>query len=174
MLVAPAVATTQATDGPKAMRIFTLHSRVSLPKPLEEVFAFFAEARNLEELTPPWLKFEILAPGPIKMQAGARIDYRLRLRGIPIRWQSEITAWEPPQRFIDIQRRGPYRLWEHEHRFIAEGATTIAEDSVRYGVPGGWLADQLFVRRDLARVFAYRRAKLEQIFCEIAGTRGPR
>ena len=141
-----------------------MSSRVVLHAPLAEVFPFFAEARNLERLTPPWLRFEVLTPSPIQMQVGARIEYRLKLRGVPLRWQSEITSWQPPTRFVDEQRRGPYRLWKHEHVFIADGAKTIAEDNVEYAVMGGSLIDRLFVRPDLERIFAYRRAKLAEIF----------
>lgn len=146
------------------MRTYRLQSSVTLPVKLEEVFPFFAEARNLELLTPPWLKFEVLTPSPIRMLRGAKIDYRLKLRGVPLRWQSEITYWEPPSRFVDEQRRGPYRLWKHEHLFTADGPNTIAEDRVEYSAPGGALIERFLVRPDLERVFAYRRAKLAEIF----------
>ena len=146
------------------MQVFTLSSRVWLPKPLREVFPFFSDARNLEVLTPPWLRFEILSRGPIDMAEGTRIDYRLRLRGVPIRWESEITAWCPPALFVDEQRRGPYRLWLHEHRFEELDGMTLAEDFVRYAVTGGWIVDRLFVRRDVQRIFTYRRKKLRSLF----------
>ena len=146
------------------MQVFKLSSRVWLPKPLREVFPFFSDARNLEVLTPPWLRFEVLSQGPIAMAEGARIDYRLRLRGVPIRWQSEITAWSPPRLFIDEQRRGPYRLWIHEHRFEERDGMTLAQDMVRYAVPGGWIVDRLVVRRDVRRIFCFRRRKLRSLF----------
>ena len=147
------------------MRTFELTSAVMLPRPPGDVFPFFADAGNLERLTPPWLRFEVLTPGPIEMRRSAAIDYRLRLRGVPVRWRSEITAWEPPFRFVDEQRRGPYRLWIHEHRFEERaGHTTLARDHVRYAVPGGRVVDRLLVRPDLERVFEYRRAVLRRIF----------
>ena len=152
------------------MRTFTLESQVLLPRPIGEVFEFFSEARNLERLTPPWLRFEVITPPPIEMRPGTLIDYRLRLRGIPIRWQSEITVWEPPFRFVDEQRRGPYRQWIHEHRFAESGSQTLATDHVRYAVRGGSLVNRLFVGPDLRRVFAYRVVRMNRIFSGPAGS----
>jgi ligand-binding SRPBCC domain-containing protein len=142
----------------------TFHDEIWLPKPVGEVFEFFSDARNLQALTPSWLNFSVLTPGAIIMRPGTLIDYRLRVHGVPMRWQSEITAWEPPCRFVDEQRRGPYKLWIHEHGFEArEGGTQVA-DHVRYAVPGGQLIDRLFVRRDVERIFKFRREKLEALF----------
>ncbi len=135
----------------------TFQTQQWLARPLAEVFDFFADARNLQVLTPEWLNFCILTPGPIQMQQGTIIEYRLRLRGFPLRWRSEITVWEPPWRFVDEQRRGPYRLWIHEHRFAARDGGTVVTDLVRYAPPGGRLVDRLFVRPDLERIFRYRR-----------------
>lgn len=135
-----------------------------LPAPLEQVFPFFADARNLERITPPWLRFRVLTPGEIPMAAGTRIDYRLRLHGLPLRWQSEITLWEPPLRFVDSQRRGPYRFWVHEHRFTAEAGGTRVLDSVDYLPPGGRFADRLFVARQVAAIFAFRAEALRRQF----------
>ncbi len=135
-----------------------------MARPLGEIFPFFADARNLEVLTPPWLRFEVSSSSPIEMTEGTTIDYRLRLRGVPIRWQSEITKWDPPTVFVDEQRKGPYRLWVHEHRFEERNGLTLAEDCVRYAVPGGRLIDRLFVRADLRRIFQYRRDRLSQLF----------
>lgn len=146
------------------MRFRHLHAEVWLPRPLEEVFAFFADARNLEALTPSWLKFEILTSLPIEMKVGRLIDYRLRLHGVPFRWRSEITVWEPPSRFVDEQRRGPYRAWIHDHRFAEQQGHTQVVDHVQYAVWGGALIDNLFVRRDLDRIFAFRRDKLLELF----------
>ncbi len=139
-------------------------SEIWLGKPVEEVFAFFADARNLQALTPAWLDFTVLTPDPILMRAGALIDYRLRLHSFPIRWQTEIKIWEPPNRFVDEQRRGPYKLWVHEHRFQARENGTLASDLVKYAVPGGKLIERLFVRRDVERIFEFRRKKLKEIF----------
>lgn len=135
-----------------------------IPKPLEEVFAFYADARNLERLTPSWLRFEVLTPEPIEMAKGIRIDYRLKLRGLPMRWQSEITMWEPPLRFVDFQRRGPYSRWEHLHTFEQVDGGTLVGDRVRYAVPGGRLVDRLFVSRDVRRIFTHRGEKLTELF----------
>jgi ligand-binding SRPBCC domain-containing protein len=142
----------------------TFASELWLPSPRNEVFSFFADASNLERITPPWLKFQILTPGPITMRAGALIDYRLRVHGLPIRWQTEITAWEPPFRFVDEQRRGPYRRWIHTHTFQARDGGTLCTDEVRYAVPGGRLINWLLVRRDVAAIFAYRATVLRAHF----------
>lgn len=146
------------------MRIFYLQSKVCLPRPIDEVFRFFADAGNLNELTPPWLRFSVVTPPPVEMRVGAMIDYKLRIRGIPIHWRSEITAWEPPHRFVDEQRRGPYRLWIHEHRFEACGEGTRVIDDVRYAVPGGVIVHKFFVGPDLQRIFRYRRERLVEQF----------
>jgi len=151
--------------------LFTLETLLFVPRPPEAVFPFFAEAGNLETLTPPWLRFEILTPRPIAMRAGTLIDYRLRLRGIPLRWQSEITAWEPPHRFVDEQRRGPYRTWIHEHTFAPRIGGCEAHDFVRYVPPGGRLGDFLFVRHDLRKIFEYRIRRLREIFGPMHGMR---
>jgi hypothetical protein len=144
--------------------LFTLETRLFLPRPLETVFPFFADAGNLEILTPPWLRFGIVTPHPLVMRSGALINYRLRLHGIPLRWQSEITAWEPPHRFVDEQRRGPYRVWIHEHTFTESKGGCEVRDFVRYAAPGGWLVDRLFVRHDVRRIFEYRTRKLQELF----------
>lgn len=142
---------------------FELHREQWFPHPPDRVFAFFADARNLEVITPPWLSFEVLTPDLIEMRPGALIDYRLRLHGVPLRWRTEISAWQPPQRFVDEQRRGPYREWEHEHTFTARDGGTLAGDHVRYRVPGGRLVHELFVRRDVERIFDFRRDRLAQL-----------
>jgi ligand-binding SRPBCC domain-containing protein len=140
------------------------HSEIWLPRPIAEIFPFFGNARNLEIITPPWLQFKILTEGPIEMREGTLIDYRIRLRGIPLRWQTRIDVWDPPRRFIDIQVRGPYQRWHHEHIFEPKDYGTLCSDRVDYAVPGGTLVDRLFVGRDLERIFEFRREKLLELF----------
>lgn len=134
-----------------------------MPYRVDQVFDFFSDAFQLEALTPPWLNFEVLTPRPIVMAAGRLIDYRLRLHGIPLQWQSRIYVWEPPVRFVDMQTKGPYRSWHHEHIFEECDAGTLCRDLVRYSVPGGWLVDWFLVRPDLLKIFSYRRDRFPQL-----------
>lgn len=145
------------------MKSHTFESRLVIPRPRGEVFAFFADAANLQRITPPWLKFRVLTPTPIAMAEGTLIDYRLRLHGVPLSWRTRISAWEPPHRFVDEQLRGPYRRWVHEHVFVEEDGGTTCLDRVEYAVPGGALVDRLFVRPDVERIFAFRRDALLRI-----------
>lgn len=133
-----------------------------LPALRDEVFAFFANAANLEAITPPWLHFRILNPGVV-ITEGARIDYQLKLHGIPLRWQSEISRWDPPSSFVDQQRRGPYRRWVHTHTFADERGGTRVSDAVEFEVPFGWLVGG-FVMRDVNRIFAFRQQALRALF----------
>jgi ligand-binding SRPBCC domain-containing protein len=129
-----------------------------------DVFPFFADASNLEAITPPWLGFRVVTPRPIEMRAGTLIEYRLRLHGLPIRWLTKIEAWEPPHRFVDAQLAGPYKLWHHTHEFAPDGdGGTIMRDTVHYSLPYGPLGEiarRLFVARDLAAIFDYRATRL--------------
>ena len=136
------------------------------------VFPFFSDASNLQRITPPWLNFEVTSPTPIEMKTGQIIDYRLKVRGIPVRWRSEITEWQPPYRFVDEQIRGPYKVWHHEHRFVEQGAKTICEDRVLYAVWGGPLVNRLLVEPDVKRIFEYRRKRLLEIFPGQKGVEG--
>jgi ligand-binding SRPBCC domain-containing protein len=140
--------------------VYVLERRQRLALALEQAFAFYGEARNLEAITPPWLGFEVTTPAPIEMREGALIDYRLKLHGVPVRWRTRIEAWEPPLRFVDAQLRGPYALWEHTHTFERDGGDgVIIHDRVRYKLPLGplgRLAHAAFVGRDLGQIFDYR------------------
>jgi len=135
---------------------------VWLPRPREEVFAFFADAANLERLTPPWLHFRILNPH-IVIARGVLIDYRLKIHGVPLRWQSEISRWDPPRTFVDEQRKGPYRRWAHTHTFEEERGGTRVGDSVEFEVPFEWIAGR-FVMRDVQAIFTFREQALSTIF----------
>jgi ligand-binding SRPBCC domain-containing protein len=146
------------------MKTFTIQSEFWVPRSITTVFDFFADARNLEQITPPWLNFRILAPNTVQMRVGARIAYRLRIRGLPMTWESEISAWEPPNRFVDEQRRGPYRKWIHEHRFVSHNGGTTIVDNVHYSVPGGALVNRLLVAPDLRKIFEYRKRVLLERF----------
>ena len=148
--------------GPSRDRIFVASQWV--PCPLGRTFEFFSAAHNLERIIPPLVGFRILTPAPIEMRKGTQIDYRLRLRGVALRWRSEMTRWDPPHGFVDEQRRGPYRKWIHEHRFREEDGGTRVEDHVTYAVPGGALVDRWFVRPDLDRIFEYRRHAIAELF----------
>ncbi|MGB8010722.1 MAG: SRPBCC family protein [Terriglobales bacterium] len=137
------------------------------PRPLEEVFNFFSKAENLQQLTPPWLHFRILSVEPAPVRKGTLIRYALRWRIFPIRWTTEIIEWEPPYRFVDVQLKGPYQLWHHEHRFAAEGNGTRITDEVQYRLPFGVfgsIAHRLKVKRDVETIFAYRTAAVRRLF----------
>lgn len=146
------------------MRVQTLEVEQWLPRPRDEVFPFFADAFNLERITPPLLRFRVASTPPIEMRQGTLIDYRLRIHGFPVRWRSEITVWEPPHRFVDEQRRGPYRQWWHEHSFEERDRGTLCRDVVRYAAPGGTLVHRLLVEPDVRKIFEFRRAELARIF----------
>jgi ligand-binding SRPBCC domain-containing protein len=146
------------------MRTYRLQTQLWLPQPREEIFNFFSDPSNLDRLTPPWLHFEVLTPKSVEMNAGTLLDYRLRLHGIRLRWQSEISVWEPPNRFIDRQTKGPYRQWVHEHNFSAHQGGTLVGDSVTYSVPGGRIIQKLLVAPDLDRVYGYRHKILKELF----------
>jgi ligand-binding SRPBCC domain-containing protein len=154
------------------MKIHTFTASLALSVPIERVFDFFADAQNLERLTPPFLKFHIVSPLPIEMRRGARIRYRLRLHGIPVGWESEIAAWEPPHRFVDLQRRGPYRFWHHEHRFTQTANGTEIADRIDYAVLGGSIINSLLVEPDVRKIFAYRTQRLNELLVGDGGKGG--
>ena len=143
---------------------FVLKKSVWVPRPIDEVFHFFGDAANLELMTPPWLQFKILTPQPIAMRPGTLIDYRISLRGLPMRWRTEITAWNPPFEFVDEQLKGPYRKWHHRHTFVERDGGTEVGDEVTYDVLGGALIRHFFVKGDLEKIFAFRERTLVERF----------
>lgn len=150
-----------------ARRVAVLRSDIWVPRSPAEVWPFFSDATNLPLLTPPWLRFAILTPTPIAMHVDARIDYRLRVHGIPLRWRTRIARWEPPYCFADEQERGPYRRWFHTHTFASENGGTRLGDHVEFAVRGGPLAPLLtrwFVLPDVLRIFRWRLARIAERF----------
>lgn len=148
------------------MRFHRLEREQTVPRQLGDVFEFFSAARNLELITPPWLGFEVLSAEPEPMRQGTLISYRLKLHGVPLRWQSRIEEWHPGRLFVDMQVRGPYRLWRHRHEFEEVGdGRTLVRDRVDYALPLGPLgsvAHAAFVGRDLGRIFDFRREAVER------------
>jgi ligand-binding SRPBCC domain-containing protein len=152
-----------AADASRPRKLERLRREIIVPASLAETFAFFADAANLERLTPPWLHFSILTPMPVEMRVGLEIAYRITLYGLPMPWQSRIDVWQPGACFVDRQLVGPYRWWRHEHRFeIVPGGTRVVDD-VEYAPRFAWVSGTL-VGRNLRRIFAYRHEVLRQIF----------
>ena len=142
------------------------HQRIA--RPLSEVFAFFSDATNLEAITPPFLRFRIVTPTPIEMREGARIEYRLALWGVPLRWHTRIVVWRPNERFVDEQSAGPYAYWHHLHEFQADGGATRMRDELSYALPLGplgALAHALWVKRQLWTIFDHRARSIDRFLC---------
>jgi len=149
------------------MRVHTLEREQRVPRPIGEVFAYFARPENLERITPPWMRMQFLTPPPAPMHIGSAIDYVVRVHGLPLRWTTLITEYDPPHRFVDVQLRGPYAFWHHTHTFETAGADTIIRDAVRYALPFGPLgaiAHALLVRRDLHAIFGHRTEMIRATF----------
>ncbi len=143
-----------------------LNRRVLIHRPIDEVFAFFADAGNLERITPPELNFHILTPQPVVMKQGTRLDYRLALFGVRFGWQTLISTWEPPVLFVDEQIKGPYRQWIHTHRFVENADGTEVFDHVQYQLPL-WPMGEIvlpIVRRQVSRIFDYREQVIREVF----------
>jgi len=150
--------------GPRPLHgLSHLHRETIVSEPLDRTFAFFSDAANLERLTPPWLNFRIITPGPIAMREGTLIDYRIVLHRLPIPWRTRIDVWEPGVRFVDRQTIGPYRWWHHEHRFEEVAGGTRVIDHVEFVPRLRWVSGWM-VRRDVERIFAYRQETLPRIF----------
>lgn len=146
--------------------MYELRREQFIPQPLEPVFDFFADAANLEVITPPWLNFRILTPPPIAMNPGTLIDYRISWKGLPLRWRTRIEEWEPGKRFVDTQVRGPYALWHHTHIFVPQPGGVHMTDIVKYALhlgPLGRLAHAMMVRRDVNAIFDYRFSIIEKL-----------
>ena len=151
-------------------QIFTTEQLV--PWPRDAVFSFFSEPRNLEAITPPWLRFRVVGQTTAAIERGTELTYRLRIHGLPVTWRSRIDAWEPPARFVDIQLHGPYAKWHHTHTFHARGAATLIRDLVLYRLPLGRLGQWIgggFVAADVRRIFAYRAARTHELLRTAAG-----
>lgn len=149
-------------------KTYILEHEQFISRPLAEVFPFFADAGNLEAITPEFLNFRILTPRPIPMHPGSLIDYQIKLFGVPLKWRTRIEEFEPPNRFVDVQLRGPYKLWHHTHEFREVEGGTLMTDRVRYQLylgPLGSLAHTLWVGRTLARIFDHRRQTIERLLC---------
>jgi ligand-binding SRPBCC domain-containing protein len=149
------------------MRMFTLERHQRIARPIDDVFAFFSRAENLQDITPAWLDFGIVWVSTPELQRGTLIRYALRWRSLPVRWTTEIIRWEPPVRFVDQQISGPYKLWHHEHRFERQGSATLMHDTVRYALPFGVvgaIVHATMVGRDVNSIFDYRAERIRALF----------
>ncbi len=147
------------------MKLYKLRREQWIPRPLPEVFEFFSRPENLKKITPPWMKFRIVTPRPIRIEPGARIAYTLRVWGIPLKWLTEIERWNPPFEFIHVQAKGPYRLRRHTHRFFVHESGTTIMDDVEYGLPFGLFGRlaHFQVARDVAEIFDYRERQVKRL-----------
>lgn len=139
---------------------------LTLNLPIEKVFGFFADAGNLELITPPELNFHITTPQPINIQKGTLIDYQLKVRGFPVKWRTEISEWNPPVLFVDQALKSPYTQWIHRHTFTEiEKDKTLIEDEVKYRLPLEPFGDlaHWFVRRELDYIFDFRQKVVLEI-----------
>jgi ligand-binding SRPBCC domain-containing protein len=156
------------------MRVYRLTRSQWVARPLQRIFPFFAQPENLVLITPPSLGFRLLTPEPVNMEQGRHIDYTLRVLGLPIRWRTLISHYDPPHCFVDEQLAGPYSFWHHTHRFSEQRGGTLLEDEVRYALPAllPWpvtgIVHVLYVRPMLERIFHYR----AQVYARLFGGSG--
>ncbi|MDH3629418.1 MAG: SRPBCC family protein [Acidobacteriota bacterium] len=153
-------------------QVFTTEQCVPLPR--DVVFAFFADPRNLEAITPPWLGFGMLERSTERVQQGTELLYKLRIHGFPLRWRSRIEEWQANERFVDTQLEGPYAKWHHTHTFHDRGGGTLIRDRVRYRLPMGWLGRLFggrFVASDVKKIFAYRATRIQELLHPLASER---
>ena len=147
-----------------------LEREVVIPAPRDEVFAFFSDASRLKDITPSWVGFEdVTAPGPLS--SGSHVVHRIRWFRIPLKWTTVIESFDPPNSFVDVQVKGPYRSWRHEHTFEERGEQTLMRDVVQYELPFGILgsaAHRLVVARQLKRIFDYRGRRIRRLFAKKA------
>lgn len=144
---------------------FIFHTKQYLPHSLSKVFSFYSEAKNLEKITPPLLQFHVENMSTNEIQKDTVIRYRLKIHGVPLRWQTLITDWQPNKQFIDVQKKGPYQLWHHTHQFESLGPGTLMTDTVKYKIPMMWfgrILDPLWIRRDVESIFDFRRKSVPQ------------
>jgi ligand-binding SRPBCC domain-containing protein len=142
-----------------------------IDRPIDEVFSFFSEAKNLEVLTPPWLGFRIQTMSSKEIQENTLIDYRLKIHGVPVGWRTLIKSWSPPNKFVDTQLKGPYSKWHHTHTFESVGGGTQMHDEVIYRLPLGKFGNFFvgrFVKKEIQMIFDFRREKIKQIFQIVA------
>ena len=152
------------------MKEFHLERSIVVKRSLAEVYEFFSDPANLQELTPPWLDFRVVGSSTAGVEVGTTIDYRLKVRGLPIRWRSLISAWDPPRSFVDEQVKGPYRMWHHTHTFEEVDDGVRVGDFVRYAVPGcllfEGLVERMLVGPDVRLIFDYRMERMGEIFSD--------
>jgi ligand-binding SRPBCC domain-containing protein len=156
------------------MKIYSLEQEMVVSRPREEVFAFFERPENLAVITPPSMSFRIITPTPVIMQVGTLIDYTVRIMGVRRHWRTYIAEYQAPEKFVDVQLKGPYIFWHHTHRFIEKGGSTTIVDEVKYMVPFGILGravHALLIRRQLASIFSYRATVIGRLFGHVAAER---
>lgn len=136
-----------------------------VPAKLETVWAFFSDEKNLESITPPWLNFHVTGMSDPKIQHSTRITYKLRLRGIPLKWESVILLWDPPHKFVDFQLKGPYGIWHHLHEFETTQSGTLIRDTIHFQLPLPWLSwpFKKWVKKDVTDIFNYR----QEVICNL-------